>query len=63
MITRAHRSRAVAAITAVFLLTAGAACADEIKVMTSGAFTAAYLKLARSSNAQRAIISLPKQRR
>ena len=46
MIARAHRSRAVAAILAIFLLAAGATCADEIKVMTSGAFTAAYLELA-----------------
>jgi molybdate transport system substrate-binding protein len=46
MITRAHRSRVVAAAAAICLLLAGAACADEIKVMTSGAFTAAYLKLA-----------------
>jgi molybdate transport system substrate-binding protein len=46
MITRAHFSRAVAAITAIVLLTAGAAHAAEITVMTSGAFTAAYLELA-----------------
>jgi Asp-tRNA(Asn)/Glu-tRNA(Gln) amidotransferase A subunit family amidase/ABC-type molybdate transport system substrate-binding protein len=46
MITPAFRSRTVAVSAAIFLLSAGAACADDIKVMTSGAFTAAYLKLA-----------------
>ena len=37
MSPRAHRSRAVAAIIAILLLTEGATCADEIKVMTSSA--------------------------
>ncbi len=46
MIASAHRSRVVAAMAAAFLLVAGLARADEIKVMTSGAFTAAYLRLA-----------------
>ncbi len=46
MTTSAHRSRAVAAMAAAFLLVASTARADEIKVMTSGAFTAAYLRLA-----------------
>lgn len=45
MTTTTHRSTAVAAIVAIVLLTRGAAGADEIKVMTSGAFTAAYLML------------------
>lgn len=44
--TRAHRSQVVGAIAAIVLLLASTASADEIKVMTSGAFTAAYLELA-----------------
>jgi molybdate transport system substrate-binding protein len=45
MIERTRRLKAAAATLAV-LLTAAAASADEITVMTSGAFTAAYLELA-----------------
>ena len=46
MITSAHRARVAAGVAVAFLLSAGAARPDEIKVMTSGAFTAAYLRLA-----------------
>ncbi len=46
MTTSVHRSRVAAGVAAAFLLVASAARADEIKVMTSGAFTAAYLRLA-----------------
>lgn len=46
MMTKTRRSRMATAIIAILLLTAFAAPADEIKVMTSGAFTAAYLELA-----------------
>jgi len=42
---RARRATG-AAIVAIALLTARAASGDELKVMTSGAFTAAYLELA-----------------
>jgi molybdate transport system substrate-binding protein len=45
MAEKTRRFRAAAATLAV-LLSAVAASADEIKVMTSGAFTAAYLELA-----------------
>jgi molybdate transport system substrate-binding protein len=38
-------SRRVALFVAGMLSFAGAACADEIRVMTSGAFTAAYLEV------------------
>jgi molybdate transport system substrate-binding protein len=47
MISRVLRIGAATAIIAVLLLTRLAVAADEIKVMTSGAFTAAYLELAR----------------
>lgn len=46
MITRMRRLRAGAAIIAILLLAKFAVAADEIRVMTSGAFTAAYLHLA-----------------
>jgi molybdate transport system substrate-binding protein len=46
MLTRTRRVRTAASIIAVLLLTEFAVAADEIKVMTSGAFTAAYLELA-----------------
>lgn len=46
MMFRGHRSRVVASSLAILLFTACAAAADEIKVMTSGALTAAYLELA-----------------
>jgi len=46
MITRMGRLRAGAAIIAILLLAKFAIAADEIRVMTSGAFTAAYLQLA-----------------
>jgi molybdate transport system substrate-binding protein len=45
MITKMRHLRA-AAIVVVLLLTRVGVAADEIKVMTSGAFTAAYLELA-----------------
>ncbi len=41
-----HRVKAAAALFAVLLLLRPSIAADEIKVMTSGAFTAAYLELA-----------------
>ena len=44
--TRERRTAAAAAAIAVLLLAVSSATADEIKVMTSGAFTAAYLELA-----------------
>jgi molybdate transport system substrate-binding protein len=44
--TRARRSTAAAATIALLLLAVRTASADEIKVMTSGGFTAAYLELA-----------------
>jgi len=44
--TRERRTAAAAAAIAVLLLAVSSAAADEIKVMTSGAFTAAYLELA-----------------
>jgi molybdate transport system substrate-binding protein len=44
--TRLRHVAPVAIVTAVLLLTRFAVAADEIKVMTSGAFTAAYLQLA-----------------
>ncbi len=47
MISRLCRIGAATAIITVLLLTRLAVAADEIKVMTSGAFTAAYLELAR----------------
>jgi molybdate transport system substrate-binding protein len=46
MLTRTRRARTAASIIAALLLTEFAVAADEIKVMTSGAFTAAYLELA-----------------
>jgi molybdate transport system substrate-binding protein len=46
MLTRTSRVRTAASIIAALLLTEFAVVADEIKVMTSGAFTAAYLELA-----------------
>jgi molybdate transport system substrate-binding protein len=46
MLTRTRRVRTAASIIAALLLTEFAVAADEIKVMTSGAFTAAYLELA-----------------
>jgi len=46
MLISIRRSRVVAWSLAVLLLTACSAAADEIKVMTSGGFTAAYLELA-----------------
>jgi molybdate transport system substrate-binding protein len=46
MTRSARRSRAAAASIAVLLFTAASVRADDIKVMTSGAFTAAYLELA-----------------
>jgi molybdate transport system substrate-binding protein len=46
MISRLLRIGAATAITAVLLLTQLAVAADEIRVMTSGAFAAAYLELA-----------------
>jgi molybdate transport system substrate-binding protein len=42
-VSQAYRTVALAALGALFF--AGTACAAEIKVMTSGAFTAAYLQL------------------
>jgi molybdate transport system substrate-binding protein len=45
-IRSARRARLAAAALAVLLCQAIAASADEIKVMTSGAFTAAFLELA-----------------
>ena len=47
MISRVRRPSTALAIIALLLLTRLAVAADEIKVMTSGAFTAAYLELAR----------------
>jgi molybdate transport system substrate-binding protein len=47
MMSRIRRPGAAPVVVAVLLLTRLAAAADEIKVMTSGAFTAAYLELAR----------------
>jgi len=47
MISRVHRCPTVAAAVAALVLQAAVTVsADEIKVMTSGAFTAAYLELA-----------------
>jgi molybdate transport system substrate-binding protein len=47
MLTNCRRLRApIAAIAVVLSSAAAAVAADEIKVMTSGAFTAAYLELA-----------------
>jgi molybdate transport system substrate-binding protein len=45
MKTMSLASRTVALFVASLLFFAGAACAEEIRVMTSGAFTAAYLQL------------------
>ena len=46
MVKTARRSQIAAAVLGVLLCHAAAAAADEIKVMTSGAFTAAFLELA-----------------
>jgi molybdate transport system substrate-binding protein len=45
MKTRSFASKTVALVVTSILLAAGAAYAEDIKVVTSGAFTAAYLEL------------------
>jgi molybdate transport system substrate-binding protein len=40
------KTKTIALLVARILFFAGTACADEIRVMTSGAFTAAYIQLA-----------------
>lgn len=46
MTSRFRRVVSAAVVVAVVVLHAAVAAADEIRVMTSGAFTAAYLELA-----------------